>query len=426
MTTNQAISMSEKDSPFRSFSFLHSPWTWLCVGLRLLVIGIMSSKNAIGEFDFATAPWWPSLQAAVVRPDTTLASIQAQCSLGPILSRSSLSIDTYCRWWLSDRSSSTASTSTIPIVLVVLLMIGIDLWVAHSIERIGQLCLAKEDMDQEKTIQQTLLPESIQPKYRHIFPITADSTTMAVLSQAQLPSVAALLYLLSPVPFLAGTVFASYQSIMYGLLLWAVRQSMEGPRTNPSEMALSLVMVATTMEPFIIIIAIPIYLSLRQQQQHRRDDDDGNSRMAQLFLVFLGLWAVVVVGFICYTTHPVEGQSWYGMFLDMAFPTFHRPNLGLQWYLQMQLFDRFRDYFAYMIRMLPYLLVLPITIRLYRYPLVLVSDTIKTVTRTTKRGMGGRKEGSTCQRAIGLDPGCYHVCVGVFVSEPLLTDRLTD
>ena len=53
--------------------------------------------------------------------------------------------------------------------------------------------------------------------------------------------------------------------------------------------------------------------------------------------------------------------------------TFNTPNLGVQWYFHMQVFDRFRNYFAIMFFSLRYVLVLPLTIRLWRYPVELAT-----------------------------------------------------
>jgi GPI transamidase subunit PIG-U len=49
------------------------------------------------------------------------------------------------------------------------------------------------------------------------------------------------------------------------------------------------------------------------------------------------------------------------------------PNLSVLWYLNMEVFERYRVYFAVLIGGLPYLLLVPVTIRLHRYPMVLVS-----------------------------------------------------
>ena len=48
------------------------------------------------------------------------------------------------------------------------------------------------------------------------------------------------------------------------------------------------------------------------------------------------------------------------------------PSLSLLFYFGMELFDRFLSYFTVLLCM-PYILIVPVTIRLYRYPIVLVS-----------------------------------------------------
>ncbi len=49
------------------------------------------------------------------------------------------------------------------------------------------------------------------------------------------------------------------------------------------------------------------------------------------------------------------------------------PNIGLQWYLFMNLFERWKTFFEIIIKGLPFLLFIPLSIRLYRYPIALVS-----------------------------------------------------
>ncbi len=53
------------------------------------------------------------------------------------------------------------------------------------------------------------------------------------------------------------------------------------------------------------------------------------------------------------------------------------PNIGIQWYLFMSLFERCRQFFIVMSKGLPFLLFIPLSIRFYRYPTALVSFDIK-------------------------------------------------
>lgn len=55
------------------------------------------------------------------------------------------------------------------------------------------------------------------------------------------------------------------------------------------------------------------------------------------------------------------------------------PNFSVLWYFNMELFERFRIFFAVLINGVPYLMLLPTTIRLYRYPMVLVSFCLEKV-----------------------------------------------
>ena len=58
--------------------------------------------------------------------------------------------------------------------------------------------------------------------------------------------------------------------------------------------------------------------------------------------------------------------------LRFAFEFRVPPSLSLTWYLSMQLYDRFRLYFTYLLGGLPFLVALPLAIRLHEYPMALV------------------------------------------------------
>jgi phosphatidylinositol glycan class U len=55
------------------------------------------------------------------------------------------------------------------------------------------------------------------------------------------------------------------------------------------------------------------------------------------------------------------------------------PSMGLHWYMFVQMFDRFRPYFTVFVSGIPAMFVIPLTIRLHRYPSVLVSSCISLV-----------------------------------------------
>jgi GPI transamidase subunit PIG-U len=66
-------------------------------------------------------------------------------------------------------------------------------------------------------------------------------------------------------------------------------------------------------------------------------------------------------------------QATYGMGWNTI-----RPSLSVQWYFAKQLFSRFLGYFSTLIFGLPYILAIPTVMRLYRYPIALVSRALHT------------------------------------------------
>lgn len=55
------------------------------------------------------------------------------------------------------------------------------------------------------------------------------------------------------------------------------------------------------------------------------------------------------------------------------------PSMGLHWYMFVQMFDRFRPYFTVFVSGIPAMFVIPLMIRLHRYPSVLVSPCLSLV-----------------------------------------------
>lgn len=97
-------------------------------------------------------------------------------------------------------------------------------------------------------------------------------------------------------------------------------------------------------------------------------------RMELALLLFYALWFICLQGLSLL----LVGSSQYGAVLQSSFghvllwKRVH-PNLSVLWYLNMEVFERYRVYFAILIGGLPYLLLVPITLRLHRFPMVLVS-----------------------------------------------------
>mmetsp|Transcript_7147 Transcript_7147/g.10249 ORF Transcript_7147/g.10249 Transcript_7147/m.10249 type:complete len:552 (+) Transcript_7147:111-1766(+) len=85
-----------------------------------------------------------------------------------------------------------------------------------------------------------------------------------------------------------------------------------------------------------------------------------------LWTTILQLLSMMLVGRNNYSAciHQTYGQS--ASFSDL------NPNLGLLWYLFIQMFQRFRPFFVVYLNLLPYIFIFPLLIRLHQYPLDLV------------------------------------------------------
>lgn len=137
---------------------------------------------------------------------------------------------------------------------------------------------------------------------------------------------------------------ASCQNLSLLCLLWAFDAA------SPIWTGVALA-VSTYLETPTVVFLIPSVL-------WRRD--------ARLLIPF-----AMTILFLYTLSYALTGDSVFWELWNKP-PTIHEPSLSVQWYLQMELFDRFRLYFGWLIPGLPYLLVAPLSIRLWRYPMALV------------------------------------------------------
>jgi hypothetical protein len=123
-----------------------------------------------------------------------------------------------------------------------------------------------------------------------------------------------------------GTAYASASQVVYKGLLWGIVRSL-----MPWNRAYS------AGDPLVAAFLIPTYRSFPPEY-----------RKLPLQVLFLVTAAIYL---------------WFNP-PSTALPTFSTPNLGVQWYFTMQLFDRFRSYFGIMLSGIRFLLILPLAMRL--------------------------------------------------------------
>lgn len=240
-------------------------------------------------------------------------------------------------------------------VLWRLCLLLVDFMIAKTVERIA-LFIVKEDTRNREERLQAKMPAAIQPPRGHIFQITsAREDGEPLLQTADIPVLTAQLYYASPITFITTGLFDSFQNVWCLFLLWSIHEMMFNAKkvSSISLAALSLAL-ATYGQPWYMSFVVPICIS---QPSVKR-----GSVFVMLFLLCL-LW-LQVLSFL------LVGTDVYWTWKPARALT---PNLGPVWYFQMELFDRFHDFFAIMFSGLPFLVVAPLTIRLHRYPIALVS-----------------------------------------------------
>jgi GPI transamidase subunit PIG-U len=192
----------------------------------------------------------------------------------------------------------------------------------------------------------------------HTRPISLPKSPLIRLHD--LPSFVSLLYYASPVTILASSCFKSAQNCIVLLILLAVWQSTQGS-VVVAGVACS---VGVYMDFHSVVFLVPATCCL---VSNRRSGKRGIFVLVGVFAVFTCLLQVLsylLVGrTVLWETH------WY---VFRIYPL--EPSLSLLWYFSMEVFPRFRTYFTILFGGFPYILVVPVATRLYRFPLSMVCE----------------------------------------------------
>jgi hypothetical protein len=247
-----------------------------------------------------------------------------------------------------------------------LAMLLVDFVISVLLEAIARhvLFYPSEQTDREEALQREM-DEKIRPSSDAVFPLErgySDSKQQQPRPQfemSSLPLLAAQVYFWSPITALAGGTYGCFQSLVGLFVLSGLYEAMR-PTGSYSWSAFFLAM-ASYIEPHSLVFLVPACVWAGESAKSKLT-------MIGLFLVWTGSFQ--------YLSFSLVGPHKYTQVLDATYGwswDHLRPNLSVIWYFQMQLFDRFRTYFEFLITGLPYILVTPLTIRLHRYPEALVS-----------------------------------------------------
>lgn len=220
--------------------------------------------------------------------------------------------------------------------------------------------------------------------------LQVDSTTtehpvkkneITILHISDIPDVCAILYYCNPISIIASSGVAgmtSLQGLWYLLFILAFTEitrpckSLEksvsnGPNVPKSMFYLALV---SYVEINHIVYLVPMIL-LAIQQSNSSD----TKKIIIGCILFFALWSVVLQ----YLSMILVGSSSYQLLLTNTYTNTYSfidlsPNIGVHWYLFVQIFQRFRDFFAIVCAGLPYITLTPLILRLYRYPFTIATS----------------------------------------------------
>eukprot|EP00804_Cyclotella_cryptica_P017029 CCRYP_003281-RA/>CCRYP_003281-RA protein AED:0.10 eAED:0.10 QI:315/1/1/1/1/1/3/44/640 len=213
-----------------------------------------------------------------------------------------------------------------------------------------------------------------------------------ILSPHQLPLLTSVLYLLNPITIL--TASQSLRSLWDMLLLLSLSYATSpipsiimdasNPRGHPTGAKCAFCLaLASYVDIAYGVFLIPVLL---WRGLHR---DDGRrllrrrqcdwKRVGMLFFVYYVALHGMAFGWMGWDGRRYREALVKTVMPNVAFVevdesgSFAGPSMGLHWYFFVQMFDRFRPYFTTFVSGLPAVFVVPLTIRLYRYPSVLIA-----------------------------------------------------
>mmetsp|Transcript_7925 Transcript_7925/g.13118 ORF Transcript_7925/g.13118 Transcript_7925/m.13118 type:complete len:610 (-) Transcript_7925:970-2799(-) len=212
-----------------------------------------------------------------------------------------------------------------------------------------------------------------------------------ILTLGQVPLFVSLLYFTNPVSVIANDT-GSLRSIWDALALTSLYYATKPSSTNSKEgipfkvksasSTATYLALATYVDVGYAMFLVPILVwrgMMREYQQKSRVQNNDWKAVLSLYLCYLtGLhWlASLLVGGNNDEYKSVMIQT---MLPNVAFVDQDKsgsvpgPSMGLHWYFFVQMFDRFRSYFTLFVAGVPAIFVIPLTIRLHRYPSVLAA-----------------------------------------------------
>jgi len=286
-----------------------------------------------------------------------------------------------------------------------ILALLIDLAIACQLYRLAKVFIEtqtehmKWEQETEQNMNAKIYP--IKPSRTYLFGLRFDDDNQAfptLFATANIPALCAMVYYFNPITILASANgVASIQGLWILLLVSTLMQAGKG---NAPLAGLYLAILCH-VDIYNIIFVIPSALLWKHHYEFKsaelktkRPSMACKSNLIRAFTILLHClvmmhltldetFPVFIVSFLFWfilvnlAALILHGWSWSTL-IEMYDVTRNfdnmAPNLGLQWYLAVNTFTRFRPYFAVMCSGFVFLFCIPLLIRFYYYPMEMVSE----------------------------------------------------
>lgn len=318
----------------------------------LRLAGWIASLGAIFDHIDEIQHGWtdgPILASALVDPVFTMEHVEEGNAIRQ-LTETSRFVDAYQGLHTHLPPLGLAAIEALPLWLWCLIILVLDLRIARNLYVYARRSIHLEFVrDTTEEQLQTSMDPRIQPNLSHIFPITKTSSVM--FQWDRIPDVTAQLYFGA-----ASCISLLYPASFQSIPIFFLTEALVSQSAVMTSFALS---ASTYFDIHNIVFLIPITLSTTKPKWLL-------TVMCAMFTIVLQALSYMIVGpssywKVVWTSHLYSFQI-AGM----------RPSLSVLWYFGMQVFRRFQTYFTCMLGWTPYTMMAPLTIRLYRYPTVLV------------------------------------------------------
>ena len=235
----------------------------------------------------------------------------------------------------------------------------------------------KEEEDQQSLLQNQREKESNAN--------SPSSSQEAIVSLSSFPQIIFFFYYCNPITIGSSTFFHSFYGVTHLLYVEALRQAY---CCNISLATLHLAILCYMddfIHPFVHLIPmILIFLSNKEQHPKYQKQSHGISQTILGSIFFFCLWTAFFIQISLFILEDSNHHSSHSWKTTLIHPFMHKlqhldiqPSLSMVWYFYIQMFHRFRDFFVVLLNGISIIFVLPLSLRLWRYPLEMVCLSIR-------------------------------------------------